>query len=133
MTDRQKQQWRQVLETLASMIDNLPDDAIEQHRERIEFDIDEGLYQQAKLHTPDGGEFVVGPAHVWGSGYPPNKQNVDIPIRRVPERLRDSGLGECSLTISNNAGIPLVSGPLKDDGNRQDGLGTICVAVLLDG
>ena len=119
---------RDALRMFAEAYASLPDEAIEQYRERLEWRIDEGWYD-AVLHTPDGGAFNVGPVNVWGKSLVPEKQNVDLPIERVPAHLRDEGLGECELTIHSSDGAPLLSGPLRDDGNRQDGLNCICVAV----
>lgn len=72
--------------------------------------------------------FKVGPAHVWGNSLD-TKRNVDLPLERVPAHLRDSGLGDCMLTLFSAEGLPLLTGPLQDDGNRQDSLNHIYVAV----
>lgn len=123
---------RQILQGVRKMIDALPDDWEEKHRERIEFEVDGGIYERTELRTPEGGTFLLGPARVWDAGLNRRKRNVDIKIDRTPEHLRDSGLRDCELTIYSESGIPLLTGPLKDDGNRQDGLGTICVAIQLE-
>lgn len=120
-----------ILQGMRAMMDALPDDWEEKHRERIEYEVDGGIYD-AELHTPDGGSFILDPARVWDPGLGRRKRNVDIRISQTPEHLRDSGLGNCELTIYSQSGVPLLSGPLKDDGNRQDGLGSICVAIQLE-
>ena len=125
-----KAECREALDALQPLADfwaSVPDETKQRLRERVDMHLEQGHYD-AELRTPDGGVFKVGPAHVWGNSLTP-KQNVDLPIGRVPEHLWDSGLGECELTIYSSEGFPLLSGPLRDDGNRQDGLNQICVAV----
>lgn len=117
-------------ETISQFWASLSDEEKQRLRERADMRVEDGRYD-AELRTPDGGVFKVSPAYVWGDSLRP-KQNVDLPLERVPSHLRDSGLGECELTIFSSDGVPLLSGPLTDDGNRQDGLNSICVAVECD-
>lgn len=120
-----------VLELWSEFLEELSEEVEQQaRRECVSYRVDHGHYP-AKLETPDGGVFDVGPAYVWGNRFD-GKQNVDLFIHRVPEVYRDSGLGECELTIYTDDGVPLLSGELKDDGNRQDGLNSICVAIVPD-
>lgn len=121
---------RHFINALKGFLNEVPDDVIEQYHQRIEFQVDNGRYEKAKLHTPNGGEFLVGPVNLWGSNYMKWEKNVDVPIEKVPQDLRDNGLRNCELTVFGSSGMPLIHGPLKDDGNRQDSFGTICVAVV---
>ncbi|MFC6724990.1 hypothetical protein ACFQE1_11530 [Halobium palmae] len=128
--DSEREQVRRMIETLQEISEGLDEETKRRLRERVEYSIDEGNYESAELHAPDDVVYAVGPVHVWGSGFSRGRQNVDLFIEQVPEHLRDSGLAECELTIYSANGVPLLHGSLEDDGNRQDGLGRICVVVV---
>lgn len=131
--DEKKKSLLDFFEALSNLVENVPDEVIEQYDERVEMHPDEGMYEKAKLRTPEGASFLVGPVHLWGKMSLFNgKQNVDLPIEKIPEHLHESGLGECELTVFSDLGVPLLSGDLRDDGNFQEGLGTVCVAVQVE-
>lgn len=119
--------FNDAFEAIVDFWESIPDEAKQKFSERAEMQLEQGHYD-AELRTPDGGVFQVGPVFVWGKSLSV-RETLDIPIEKVPPHLRDSGLGECELTLYSSEGIPLLTGPLHDDGNRQDGLNQICVAV----
>lgn len=85
-----------------------------------------GIYEQAWLGGPDGERYELSDVYFWAQRMD-GHCNVDIPSDGVPA---DVALADCHLTINTPAGDELLSGQLRDDGNRQDGLGTISVCVL---
>jgi len=131
MTNRTDEGIRDLAQRLVDLWESIPEDIREQIDERADMRLEQGHYD-AELRTPDGGVFTVGPVFAWGHSVAP-KQNVDVPIEHVPEHLRDSGLDECEMVLYSSEGIPLLDGPLRDDGNRQDGLNQICVAIEYTG
>lgn len=91
---------------------------------RFDYEPENGIYQHAELTTAEGATFRLRGVYFWSTTLR-GERLVDIREVQLPTGI---DLGECSLTVYGDAGVPLFSGPLKDDGNETLG-DSRCVAV----
>lgn len=91
---------------------------------RFDFEPEEGIYQHAELTTPEGTSFRLRGVYFWSTN-PRGERLVDIHEEQLPAGI---DLGDCSLTVYGDEGVPLFSGPLKDEGNETLG-NSRCVTV----
>lgn len=91
---------------------------------RFDYEPENGIYQHAELTTAEGATFRLRGVYFWSTNLR-GERLVDIREVQLPTGI---DLGECSLTVYGDAGVPLFNGPLKDGGNETLG-DSRCVTV----
>jgi hypothetical protein len=117
----------EVVDSLQELVDAMPEEVIEAHKRRLEFTPDHGIYDDARLKTPDCVALKLSSAYYWATDIR-GRHLVDVPHSELPDRP----LTECSLRIRTDAGVPLLSGQIVDVG-RKDGLGGNTTVVVAPG
>lgn len=99
-----------VIAALRAIVDEIDDELLEPHAERVTFTPETGIYEQATLTTPDG-EVPAGEVYYW-STRSDGCHLVDIRQRNVPPGV---DLAECSIEIRNDDGVPILAGDVVDE------------------
>lgn len=114
-------QFAAALEAMSDIVESIPDEAIEQYNQRVEFALDEGNYENTVLETPDGDRHDAGLINFWATDYYGQKL-IDIRERNIPE---DVDLVGSHVEIRNDDGILLLAGEIVEEGGRMAGDGII--------
>lgn len=101
----------------SKLAEAIPDELREQDRERLEYQVEKQIYQDAVLETPEG-QVELSMAYYWSSTIA-GECNIDIPHDEIPD---DVELTDCRLQINSSSGIPLLAGPIVKVG-QENGLG----------
>lgn len=94
------------------------------NRQRLEFEIDEGIYQNTTIHTSNGETHPAGEVYLWAK-HLDGTYNVDIKQRSVPSEV---DLEECELEIRSDNGVPLLRGVIVDEPNETLG-NSLCLKL----
>lgn len=113
MTVTDADDFRSSLEALQELFESIPDEAWMRHRERVQFEPDIGIYDNALLYTPDG-EVPAGEVHYWATRSD-GCHLVDVRERNIPPSV---DLAECRLEIRNGDGVPILAGDVVDEPNE---------------
>lgn len=89
----------------------------EQQARAIDVDIENRIYENAALETPDRS-IPLSSAYHWAVSID-GSHNIDIPHDEIPD---DVCLSECDVVIRSSDGVPLFVGEITSVG-RVDGLG----------
>ena len=115
-----------VADMFQEFVDEIPEEATEAHKHRLESTPECGIYEHARLTTPDDTEFVLSSAHYWTTDHQ-GRHLVDIHHSELPTRQ----LTGLSLQIRADDGVPLLAGRIVDVG-RENGLGGDTTLIVGD-
>jgi hypothetical protein len=119
--------WHDVFDTLQELFESMPDETIEAYNQRLEFDLDDGLYGNTTFETPAGERHPAGLLSVWGTTFD-GQYNIDIRERNIPD---DIELASSRIEIRNDDGILLLAGEIVKKGGRMAGEGIIDTQTVL--
>ena len=105
--------WSEILKAFVEALD----EGIEGNRQRLEVEIDTGIYENTAIHTPDGETHPAGDVYLWAKCLD-GRYNADIKERNVPPGVE---LEECELEIHSDNGVPLLRAAIVDEPNETLG------------
>ena len=113
--------WSEMLE---AVVDALTNGFRMELRERLEVEIDTGIYENTSIHTPDGETHPAGEVYLWAKCLD-GRYNADIKERNVPPVV---DLEECDLEIHSDDGVPLLRAAIVDEPNETLG-NSLCLKL----
>lgn len=113
---------KDVFDALQEIFESMPDEAIEAYNQRVEFDLDEGLYENTIFETSDGERYPAGLISFWGTSQFDGTKLLDIRERNIPDGVELVG---SRIEIRNGDGILLLAGEIIKEGGRMAGEGII--------
>ncbi|NKE36567.1 hypothetical protein GWG54_12200 [Natronococcus sp. JC468] len=102
--------WSKILEGSVKTLSQEHGD----HRQRHEFEIDEGIYQNTTIHTPEGETHPVGEVYLWAKCFD-GTYNANLKQRNG---LPEVDLEGCELELRSTDGVQLLRATITDESDE---------------